>query len=136
MRPPVIRKTAADLRVPPNAPLSWQEARRALSGLPDGGLNIAHEAVDRHAAGERAGRVALRCLGAQGARREITYGELAALSSRFANMYRSFGIAKGDAVFVLCGPYSRALRRPAGRAEVRRGGVPAVRRLRARAAPP
>ena len=58
MRPPVIRKTAADLRVPPNAPLSWQEARRALSGFPDGGLNIAHEAADRHAAGERAGHVA------------------------------------------------------------------------------
>ena len=31
---------------------SWESARRALDGLPGGrGLNIAHEAVDRHAAG-------------------------------------------------------------------------------------
>jgi acetyl-CoA synthetase len=59
--------------------------------------------VDRHAAGGRAERVALRWLGTQGARREITYRELAALSSRFANVFRSLGVAKGDAVFVLCG---------------------------------
>jgi acetyl-CoA synthetase len=90
-RPAIIRKSP------------WDEARRALDGLPGGGLNIAHEAVDRHAAGPRAERIALRWLGAQGARRDITYRELAALSSRFANLYRSLGVAKGDAVFVLCG---------------------------------
>ena len=100
-RPPVIRKQAADLRVMPNPALSFEEARGKLAGLPGGGLNIAHEAVERHAAGPRAARVAIRWLGAQGARREITYRELAALSSRFANVYRSLGVAKGDVVFVL-----------------------------------
>jgi len=90
-RPPIIRKSP------------WDEARRALDGLPGGGLNIAHEAVDRHAAGANAQRVAIRWLGAEGARREITYRELAALSSRFANVYRELGVKKGDAVFVLCG---------------------------------
>jgi len=102
-KPAIIRKTAADRRVQPNAPMDWEAARRQLAGLPGGGLNIAHEAVDRHAAGARAGRVAIRWLGAQGARREITYGDLATLSSRFANVFRSLGIAKGDGVFVLCG---------------------------------
>jgi acetyl-CoA synthetase len=103
MRPEIIRKTAADLRVPPNAPVGYEEARKALSGLPGGALNIAHEAVDRHAAGPRAGRIALRWLGAQGARRDISYRELAALSNRFANVLRGLGVAKGDTVFVLCG---------------------------------
>ncbi|HJS39229.1 MAG TPA: acetate--CoA ligase, partial [Burkholderiales bacterium] len=56
-----------------------------------------------HAVGPRAGRVALRWLGAQGARREITFRELAALSNRFANVYRALGVGKGDVVFVLCG---------------------------------
>jgi acetyl-CoA synthetase len=102
-RPPIIRKTAADFRVAPNPPLTWDEARRRLAGLPGGGLNIAHEAVDRHAVGPLAARVAIRWLGAQDGRREITYRELAAMSSRFANVYRSLGVAKGDAVFVLCG---------------------------------
>jgi acetyl-CoA synthetase len=102
-RPDLIRKIAADLRVAPNAPFGFDEARAALAGLPGGGLNIAHEAVDRHAAGPLAGRVAIRWLGAQGARRDFSYRELAAYSNRFANVLRSLGVAKGDTVFVLCG---------------------------------
>jgi acetyl-CoA synthetase len=90
-RPPIIRKSP------------WADARRVLAGLPGGGLNIAHEAVDRHAASPRASRVALRWLGMDDTRRDITYAELRALSNRFANVYRSLGVAKGDAVFVLCG---------------------------------
>ncbi len=100
-RPGLIRK--GDLRVPPSPPLGWEEARRALSGLPGGGLNIAHEAVDRHAAGERAGKVAIRWLAAAGGAREITYAELARLSNRYANLFRALGVARGDVVFVLCG---------------------------------
>jgi acetyl-CoA synthetase len=43
---------------------SWDRVRAELDGLPGGrGLNIAHEAVDRHALGPRGDRVALRCLG-------------------------------------------------------------------------
>ncbi len=83
---------------------SWEAARRALDGLPgDRGLNIAHECVDRHAAGARAGRVALRCLTRDGAARDVTYAELAAQSNRFANVLRSLGIARGDRVFALMG---------------------------------
>jgi acetyl-CoA synthetase len=78
----------------------WAAARRALDGLPDGGLNIAHEAVERHAQQDK---VAIRWLSAAGERRDVSYAELAALSSRFANVFRSCGVAKGDVVFVLCG---------------------------------
>jgi len=102
-RAALIRKTAADLRVPPNAPLGFEAARAALAGLPGGGLNIAHEAVDRHAAGPLADRVAIRWLGAQGARRDFSFRDLSAYSSRFANVFRGLGVAKGDTVFVLCG---------------------------------
>jgi hypothetical protein len=38
---------------------SWDVARSWLDGQPGGGLNIAHEAVDRHAAGAHASRTAL-----------------------------------------------------------------------------
>ena len=42
---------------------SWRQARARLDGLPGGrGLNIAYEAVDRHAAALRGGVVALRCV--------------------------------------------------------------------------
>lgn len=81
----------------------WKEARRALDGLPGGRLNIAHEAVDRHAAGERAGRVAIRWLGRRGERRELTYAELADEAARFAGALRALGVGRGDHVFALTG---------------------------------
>ncbi|HEX6836533.1 MAG TPA: acetate--CoA ligase [Polyangia bacterium] len=86
------------------ASFSWAEARRALDGLPGGrGLNIAHEAVDRHAAGARRDRTALRWLARSGAVIDLSYGELAARTSRFANVLERLGVARGDAVFVLAG---------------------------------
>ncbi len=106
----VIRPPAS-ASVPPNvvsyeearARFSWAEARSALDGLPDGGLNICHEAVDRHAQGERAGHVAIRWLGRTGARREITYGELAELTSRFASVLDGLGVDRGERVYALSG---------------------------------
>jgi len=83
---------------------SWDGARAALDGLPNGrGLNIAHEAVDRHAAGPRAGQAALRCVARDGSVTELSYAELAGQSSRFGNVLRSLGVGKGDRVFSLLG---------------------------------
>jgi acetyl-CoA synthetase len=83
---------------------TWEAARAELDGLPEGcGLNIAHEAVDRHARGPRRKKVALRWLGKEGERRDITYGELAQLTSRFANVLARLGIGPGDRVYALMG---------------------------------
>lgn len=103
---------AATVAVAPNMPdyeracreFSWARARTALAGLPYGrGLNIAHEAVDRHAASERATHVALRAIALSGARRDITYDELARQSNRFANVLADRCVRPGDRVFVLAG---------------------------------
>jgi acetyl-CoA synthetase len=86
------------------AGFSWDEARRALDGLPGGrGLNLAHEAVDRHAAGARRDRVAIRWLGLDGSVRDLTFGDLARASNRFANLLRSLGVGPGDRVYALTG---------------------------------
>jgi acetyl-CoA synthetase len=86
------------------AEFSWDAARRALDGLPGGrGLNIAYEAVDRHAVGSRRDHLALRWLGKRGEVRDFTYKDLAAQTSRFANVLRHFGLAKGERVFLLAG---------------------------------
>jgi acetyl-CoA synthetase len=86
------------------ASFSWDRARRTeLSGLPTGGINIAYEAVDRHAGSERAEHLALRWLGKDGSTRDLTYGELSLQSSRFANVLRNLGIRSGDRVFALTG---------------------------------
>ncbi len=82
---------------------SWEKARRELDGLPGGGLNIAHEAVDRHAAGPRRDHLALRWIGKRGEVRDYTYGRLQEQSNRFANVLAALGIGKGDRVYVLAG---------------------------------
>lgn len=83
---------------------TWEAARRQLQGLPDGfGLNIAHEAVSRHAAGQAAGNLALRWLGRNGDVRDFTFSELDRLSNRFANLLVTLGVRKGDRVYVLAG---------------------------------
>ena len=111
-RRPPIAKRAASAAVTPNlrdyedacATFSWAAARQRLDGLPGGrGLNIAHEAVDRHAAGPLAGRVALRWISRAGARREFTYRDLRGATNRFANALRRLGNGKGDVVATLAG---------------------------------
>jgi acetyl-CoA synthetase len=89
---------------PADASFSWAAARAALDGLPGGrGLNIAHEAVDRHAAGARARHVAIRWLGRGGERRDLTYADLGDLTSRFANALHGLGVGAGDRVYALLG---------------------------------
>lgn len=83
---------------------SWAQARAALDGLPGGrGLNIAHEAVDRHVRAGRGGQVAVRCLPLSGRRQEITFAGLARATNRFANLLGRLGVAPGDRVFACLG---------------------------------
>jgi acetyl-CoA synthetase len=106
-----LHKDLASFRVPPNLPdedararFRWEDARAQLDGLPDGaGLNIAHEAVDRHAAGPRAAHPAIRWLGKKGEVEELTYAELRDRTDRFANVLEALGVAPGERVFLLLG---------------------------------
>ena len=76
---------------------SWDRARAELDGLPGGrGLNIAYEAVDRHAAGARRDAVAVRCVAKDDTVTDITYAGLARQTSRFANVLRSLGVGRGE----------------------------------------
>jgi acetyl-CoA synthetase len=84
------------------ASFRWEAAERALAGLPGGrGLNIAYEAVDRHAAGPAAARTALRWLPRRGPAVDVSYAELAGRTGRFASALASLGVAAGDRVFAL-----------------------------------
>ncbi|WP_051341574.1 acetate--CoA ligase [Azospirillum halopraeferens] len=78
-------------------------ARPGVDGLPGGGLNIAHEAADRHVARGRGDRVALRCPGRDGTVRTVSYAELSGLSGRFAGLLHRLGVERGERVFTLLG---------------------------------
>ncbi|MGA7989254.1 MAG: acetate--CoA ligase [Candidatus Dormiibacterota bacterium] len=81
---------------------TWDSARSALDGLPGGrGLNIAHEAVDRHVAAGNGARVAVRWRGRRGEREEWTYAQLSERSDRFAGALRAMGVPVGERVFAL-----------------------------------
>jgi acetyl-CoA synthetase len=85
------------------ARFSWDDARALLDGLPDGGLNIAYEAVDRHVEHGRGGKIALRWIGQDDSIRALTYSDLKGQTNRFANVLRSLDIGKGDRVYCLLG---------------------------------
>jgi len=108
----IIKKLPSDEGLTPNrkdyreirSSFSWEQVRQGLDGLPDDmGLNIAHEAIDRHALGSLKGNTALRYISVSGQTRDYTYDELKKLSNRFANLLRHLGITKGEAVFATTG---------------------------------
>ena len=107
-----IEKPRQGLAVVPNmsdyerarAEFTWKAARRELDGLPGGrGLNIAYEAIDRHAAGPHRDHLALRWLGKRGEVRDFSYLDLYSLTNRFANVLKSLGVGKSERVFLLSG---------------------------------
>ncbi len=87
----------------PRLPTGWDAARARLDGLPGGGRNIAHEALERHVAAGHGADLALIWLGREGARRTLTYADLAAEAARFAHVLREHGIAPGERMFILSG---------------------------------
>ena len=80
----------------------WREARQLIEGL-DGGVNIAHEALDRHVEQGYGDQIAIRWLGKDGSRRDLSYIDLHDLAGRFASIFQDHGLAKGDSVFALMG---------------------------------
>ncbi|MFO1463310.1 MAG: acetate--CoA ligase [bacterium] len=108
---PRIPKDSAKLKVPPNlrdyageaSAFSWERAAEALEGLPGGGLNIAHEAVDRHVGAGKGAREAIRFLRKDGSVDVRSYQDLFEGSNRFANLLRDLGLRKGEKVFALLG---------------------------------
>jgi acetyl-CoA synthetase len=108
----IIVKTERDWQAAPNLldydrttrDFSWQDARRELEGLPGNrGLNIAHEAIDRHARGPLGDRLAIRWLGKRGQVRDYTYDQLQKLTNKFANVLTRLRVGKGESVYALTG---------------------------------
>ena len=86
------------------ATFSWGNVARELDGLPNGkGLNIAHEAVDRHAQTHLKNTVALRFIRKDNRLQEFTYAELQKQTSKFANVLQKLKIQKGERVFSFAG---------------------------------
>ncbi len=80
---------------------TWENVASEFDGLPSGGLNIAHEAIDRHANGVSAGKTALLWLGQNGERKAYSFADMKIETAKFANVLKTLGILKGERVFTL-----------------------------------
>ena len=79
----------------------WEDVAREFDGLPSGGLNIAHETIDRHANGLLADKTALLWLSQDGDRVTYTFSQMKKESAKFANVLKKLGLLKGERVFTL-----------------------------------
>ena len=102
MPTPDVPRVRSDLNYDAVAPsFRWEHLYSELDWLPGGWLNMAHEAIDRHATGSRADKTALVWQGTHGEREDYNFGQMKEQSDRFANVLRSLGVEKGDRVFIL-----------------------------------
>ena len=106
-------RAAANLTDAVRAGFGWDDARDMLDGLPGGGLNITHEALDRHVASGHGDQVAIRWISKDGGRRDFSYAALVGEAARFANVLAGHGLKPGARVYSLMGRvpelYSAAL---------------------------
>ncbi len=92
-----------------NQHAEWDLASAGLTGSPvrtdDGtpGLNIAHEAIDRHVAAGDGEKVAIRWLPKKGDAVDLTYDDLRTRTNRFANALGALGYTGGHGVATLAG---------------------------------
>ena len=78
----------------------WESLYDELDWLPGGTLNKAHEAIDRHANGPIANKIAMIWEGKNGEREDYTFAQMQELTNQFANVLQSMGIKTGDRVFI------------------------------------
>ncbi len=79
----------------------WEDVAKEFEGAPLGGLNIAHEAIDRHANGALADKTALLWLGQNGEKETYSFAQMKKETAKFANVLKNLNLAKGERVFTL-----------------------------------
>ena len=82
------------------ASFDYERIMDELDGLPGGGLNIAHESLDRHVQAGRGEKPCILWEGKDGRSEIYSYDRMARLSNQFANVLQKLGVQKGDRVFV------------------------------------
>ncbi|WP_411954386.1 acetate--CoA ligase [Alkalibacillus sp. S2W] len=79
---------------------SWDEAKQNFTWHETGKVNIAYEAVDRHAENpDKKDQVALQYVSPD-RKESLTFDQLKKQSNQFANVLKNQGIEKGDRVFL------------------------------------
>jgi acetyl-CoA synthetase len=94
----VVRDLSLEFAKPYSAPVDLSRGLPWPDWFVGAEFNYVHNALDRHARGPLRDRAALIWEGDDGARREISFGELLSETNRLANALASLGVRKGDVV--------------------------------------
>lgn len=81
------------------ASFRWEEVEKAFTWHETGKVNMAYEAIDRHAASAKKDKIALYYSDNQ-REEKYTFEEMSKKSNQFANVLRNHGVKKGDRVFI------------------------------------
>ena len=82
-----------------NSTFDWKKTEQSFSWCNTGQVNMAYEAVDRHAESELKDKVALYF--ENGVRKEsYTFQDVKEWTNRAANVFQQAGLEKGDRLFV------------------------------------
>ncbi|GGA70668.1 acetate--CoA ligase [Ornithinibacillus halotolerans] len=82
------------------ATFKWEDAHKYFSWDKTGKVNIAYEAIDRHAENPSTKDKVALLYSAPGREESLTFGEISAESNKFANVLRKYGVHKGDRIFL------------------------------------
>ena len=77
----------------------WKSACKELEFFPDGKINAAYNAIDRHLNTWKKNKVALYWEG-ETERKEFSFLDMAELSNKFANVIKRLGVKRGDRCFI------------------------------------
>lgn len=81
------------------ASFDWGKAKKEITWLSKGKLNMAFNILDQQALGSQKNKIALFWEGEKGESKKFTFFELYLLANQFGNFLKSLGIKKGDRVF-------------------------------------
>ena len=78
----------------------WEEVKNHFKSFSNHGVNIAHEAIDRHSSTDNKDKVALIWEDDDGVQKRYTFLSIKRQSDKCANVLKNIGIEKGDRVFL------------------------------------
>ncbi len=80
---------------------SWEKAKKEeLFCFPDGKINAAYNAIDRHLTTFRKNKIALYWEGENNESEKYTFEEIANISNQFGNYFKHLGVNRADRVFI------------------------------------
>lgn len=105
--PEIAKPPVTQMPVPPNladlsmlgAKFDWERVKNELGIRDPAQVNLAHLAIDRHAASPIADKTALFWESKNRESEAYTFAQLSTLTSKFANVLAGLGVTKGDRVF-------------------------------------